>query len=133
MVALLLAKGAEIDPFVETWDSETLLHAATRGGCKILAEQIISKGADVNARANIEATPLFMAADNEHHDMVDLLLAHGAKIDPNFETRDKETLLHAAARGGCKKLAEQIIAKGAVVRIIEVKGNRVVVEAAQTE
>jgi mannose-6-phosphate isomerase-like protein (cupin superfamily) len=43
-----------------------------------IVELLIAKGADVNARDNVNARPIHSAAASGHFDVVDLLIAHGA-------------------------------------------------------
>jgi ankyrin repeat protein len=57
------------------------LHWAARGGQMEMAELLIARGANVNARAKVaggEATPLDQAKKAEEKEMVELLRRHGA-------------------------------------------------------
>ena len=47
-----------------------------------MAELLLAKGADVNARSKEGATPLHIAAQEGHKDVVLLLLTHGAAVNP---------------------------------------------------
>ena len=112
---LLLSEGAEID--VKTADNygTTLLHAAAQDGIKHLVEQLIKKGADINAKDFDRETPLYCAAHEGHQDIVELLLTNDAEVDLKAVNSNEWTLLHAAVYGGNKNLVEQLIAKGADV------------------
>ncbi len=68
--------------------NEQLLEAARTGNLQ-LVQQMLEKGADVNARNRYGTTPLFFAAAKGHLDILRLLLDKGA--DPNVE----DTFYHA--------------------------------------
>jgi ankyrin repeat protein len=59
-----------------------LHHAAEAGQCEA-AEWLLARGADVNAHQEerIGETPLSLAVQNTHPEMVELLLRHGADPD----------------------------------------------------
>ena len=58
----------------------TPLAAAYSGDIKI-AELLLEYGADVNAKSELLVTPLHAAAEEDHADMVKLLIARGALLD----------------------------------------------------
>ena len=102
-----IAAGADVNENV----LGTPLHWATVNGHKEVAELLIAKGADVNAKAGIsEKTPLHEAASSGHKEVVELLIANGA--DVNAKKKFGRTPLHGAATKG---IAELLIAKGADV------------------
>ena len=57
----------------------TMLHIASMIGNTEVAEYLLKNGADVNAKDVEGGTPLLRAKANEHSDIVDLLIAHGAE------------------------------------------------------
>ena len=57
---------------------ETLLHVATKSGCKEAVEYLIKYGIDVNARDEHGDTPLHIACYEEDAELIRLLLSHGA-------------------------------------------------------
>ena len=73
----------------------TPLHRATYQGYKEIAELLIAKGADVNAKGGVNGgTPLHWAAEEGHKETAELLIAKGA--DVNAKEEDGYTPLDAA-------------------------------------
>ncbi len=89
----------------------TPLHEAAANGHGQVAEMLISRGANPNARDDRGQSPLQRAAGNGHDDMVQLLLKHGADI--NARDAMGKTALHAAAAGGHPQLAQFLLDHGA--------------------
>jgi HEAT repeat protein len=79
-----------------------------------IAELLLSKGADVNVRARGGATPLHAAVMTGSADFVGLLLAKG--VDPNLKDGLGNTPLHYAASMNNPDLAELLLSKGANTR-----------------
>jgi hypothetical protein len=91
----------------------TPLHVAALTGHKDIAELLLAKGADVNAKSNGGLTPLHQAAYHGHKDLAELLLSKGA--DVNAKANHDETPLFLAAGTGHKDVAELLLDKGADV------------------
>jgi hypothetical protein len=72
------------------------LHSAAGGGHEEVAELLLAKGADVNAKNNDGFTPLHSAAAQGHKDVAELLLAKGA--DANAKDKDGYIPLYWAAQ-----------------------------------
>ena len=73
------------------WKEGTPLHYAAWEGHKEIAELLIAKGADVNAKDKNSATPLHLAAEYDHKEIAELLIANGA--DVNAKRSDGSTPL----------------------------------------
>jgi ankyrin repeat protein len=78
VVALLLTKSQPIDINATDAEGMTLLHHAARTSDVNVAEELISRGANVRARDSNGWTPLHMAACGGSIVMARLLLARGA-------------------------------------------------------
>ncbi len=94
------------------------LHAAALNGHKGIAELLIAKGADVDAKDALGNTPLyntilFNAALDGYKEIAELLIAKGA--DVNAQDKNGNTPLHEAATSGLKEVVELLIANGADV------------------
>ena len=59
----------------------TPLHFATFKGHKEIAELLIAKGADLNAKDKKGRTPLFGAAQDGQKEIAELLIAKGADVN----------------------------------------------------
>ncbi len=72
---------------------------AINGDVAAVAAELAQHPDEVNLPEDHELTPLHLAAQNCHSNVVVLLLAKGAKI--NATADDKATPLHLAAQEGC--------------------------------
>jgi ankyrin repeat protein len=101
----------------------TPLYWAASAGHKDIAELLLAKGADVNAKGRKGYTPLHEAAMSlfQSTNLVELLLAKGA--DVNARNDDGQTPLHLAAIWGHKDAVELLLAKGADVNARTNKGQ----------
>jgi ankyrin repeat protein len=75
-------------------------------------------GVDVNSRDNSGRTPLMLAADHDSFvpdEVMELLLAHGAKIDEQ-DPQGNTSLMIAAKAGGMSGV-EYLVSKGAAVNL----------------
>jgi len=79
MTKMLLEKGANPN-IVERTDGRTPLHyAAALPGQKTIAEILLAHGANMDTRDWYGKTPLSLAKENGHTEIVELLRKHGAK------------------------------------------------------
>ena len=61
------------------WEGWSPFHVACRRGNVTIVELLIAKGADVNAKTGKSYTPLSLAEQEGHNQVVDLLRKHGAR------------------------------------------------------
>ena len=116
---LLLGKGA--DPSLANRDGSTAVHYMARWEADRLAsaiDELLSAGADIDARDRLGRTPLMMTAysGNTGDDAMTVMLARGA--DPDATDRFGNTLLHLLASDSGK--TDRV--KG-VLRLIEAGAN----------
>ena len=139
IAALLLEKGVELDVFTASMagqkdrvlafiaadsgllnaysqDGWTALHLACFFGQPGVAEALLAKGADVDARSHnpMQNTALHAAAATRNKDAVRALLEHGAEV--NARQHGGWTALHAASQNGDLEMGRLLIAAGADVQ-----------------
>jgi ankyrin repeat protein len=107
---LLLAKGAKVEG---GWDGKTSrpayppLHAAVREGHVRVARLLLTKGANPNSgQFGFSTTPLTLAAEVGDLDLLEVLLAKGARVD-------SPGALEAALSHGRRDVVERMLARGA--------------------
>jgi len=116
--ALLLANGASTkDLNLEAKDGggHNALHWASFDGDLAAVEQLLDRGADLNARTKDGWTPLYRAAcvgRRENRRVAELLIARGADI--NAKTAKGTTPIAGALEGRHLAMAEYLHSKGAV-------------------
>ncbi|KZV62440.1 ankyrin [Peniophora sp. CONT] len=120
-LALLCASGATIK-CASPSDSKRLFYRAVGGGSLSIVEMVLQHTrTDVNERFEDGSTPLSLASELGHDEVVALLLAQGA--DPNAEAMPSQKAerqglwkaLHAAARNGHVKVVQVLLQRGADV------------------
>ncbi|HIJ72311.1 MAG TPA: amidohydrolase family protein [Planctomycetes bacterium] len=133
-VKAFIQKGVDVNTKV---NGCTPLHCAARYGHKEVAQLLIAKGADVDAKDTRGRTPVDLAINRGRKEMAKLLLSKGADasmhtaayigdlqrvekfIDgsANVDAKDQkgQTALHYAAKAGEIQVAELLIANGANV------------------
>jgi ankyrin repeat protein len=89
----------------------TPLHFAAGYGYKAVAELLLAKGADVNAKGNGGQTPLHWACSSQKKDLVELLLDKGADVN----AKDNGGATPLLELSGGKDIVELLLAKGADV------------------
>ena len=112
-------QGDVVDAFDRIDRSRTTpLHEAIWGGHVAIAELLISKGANVNAKDNNGLTPMHWAETKE---IAEVLIANGA--DVNTKWKGGLTYLHQAAVKGRNGVAELLIGKGLDVNAKDEDGD----------
>ncbi len=77
------------------------------------------KGAPLNEKNKDTLTPLHIAADKSHYDIMDILLKHGAKV--NALDASGETALHRCAREGNVQACRVLLSFGADSSIVSLQ------------
>jgi ankyrin repeat protein len=94
----LIAGGAEVDA-ARPGDGFTPLCIASKHGNVVMVERLIAAGSRVNNASTPGSTSLFLAAQNDRHDVLKLLLAAGADVN-KARGVNGYTPLHTAALNG---------------------------------
>ena len=108
--------GSSIHKFMK---QPNIHEAAAEGNIKRVKQHLV-EGVDVNAKYKDGWTPLHMAAEGGHREIVDLLIAKGADINATAGAGgDGEgwTPLHEAAEKGHKEVVGLLILKGADINV----------------
>ena len=129
-----MAAGANVNAknFRRNVSEDTPLHEAARKGHKEIAELLLAKGADVNAKNAYGETVLlgvsgevvpsyFSGSDDGRNEIVELLIANGANVNAAKDTGG--TPLHFAAWSRHKEIAELLISNGANVNAKMIDGK----------
>jgi cytohesin len=117
---------------VLTWSSFAFcdeIHDAAKSGDLEKVKTLLKDNPElVNNKDTNGWTPLFLAARNDHADVVDLLLTNGA--DVNATNKSGMTALRVAVGGRHQDVAELLLAHGADINARENNGGTLLIGAA---
>eukprot|EP00943_MAST-04B_sp_MAST-4B-sp1_P008961 g8961.t1 len=105
VVKLLVDHGANVNHVSHKKHMSVLMLACTMGELKTV-DMIIKLGGNVNAISSIQATPLIYATSTQNHEVMKLLLKHGA--DKNMKSITGKTAFDVAKEKG-DKIAMKIL------------------------
>lgn len=108
--------AAGVDLSKETWPDWTPLHDAAACGHGDIAELLIAKGAEIDARDEWGRTPLILALCDGYEDVAGLLVDKGADVNA-ADTYGRTPLLCAFHWTG-ESAVEFLIARGADVNVV---------------
>ncbi|XP_046548427.1 ankyrin repeat domain-containing protein 50-like [Haliotis rubra] len=110
-VELLVTKGASktlTDRF-----GINILHSACLGGDVDVVNYVLSHDmADIDSRAQCKRTPMMLAAENGHKEVVELLMGEGA--DMSLVDKHHDNILYCACRRGHVEVVQYILSQGKV-------------------
>jgi len=107
----------------------TPLHWASISGRRDIAELLIKKGADINAKDKWGLTPLSRANQLGHREVVNLLLEHGVQLPGDL--REIQKFAHYAAVKGHVKLFEQLMQRSKETNLKNLEGGSFLHSAAE--
>ncbi|XP_071116428.1 ankyrin repeat domain-containing protein 50-like [Haliotis cracherodii] len=103
---LLVIEGSDLSPVSS--NNNNILHEACVGGDVSIVNYIISKGVvAINSRGKYDRTPVMVAAEFGHADVLELLVREGG--DVNLRSSEGNTILHAACLGGHVKMVLHVL------------------------
>lgn len=111
LVALLLAKGADVNP--PSYNGEPPLYLAAQHGQRDITALMLAHGAAVNGINALSITPLHEAVEVGQKGVAELLLSKGG--NPNAKNYNGATPLHTAAARGDREIVDLLMANGADV------------------
>lgn len=100
--------------------NNSLLSAACQGD-RVAIENLLDRGADIEAKDNYGCTPLLWAVCNDHTDVALFLMDHGA--DSTVKDNRGNTPLHFAAYRGLANIVQLLIAQGADIETKNIDGR----------
>lgn len=103
---LLLDRGADPNQAAANAAKVAPLHAAVAADAPAIAAMLLDAGADIDARQQMDYTPLMGAAANARLALLDLLLARGA--DPSLRTADGKSAADLARDHGHEEVAARL-------------------------
>ncbi|XP_046330941.2 ankyrin repeat domain-containing protein 17-like isoform X1 [Haliotis rufescens] len=103
---LLVSEGSDLSPVSS--NNNNILHEACEGGDVSIVNYIISKGVvAINSRGKYDRTPVMVAAEFGHTNVLELLVREGG--DVNVRSSEGNTILHAACLGGHVKMVCHVL------------------------
>jgi ankyrin repeat protein len=121
VATFLLDHGADVNAMS---GGETPLISAAMNAQKAMVELLLSRGADVNARASNGGTALLAAAEGGFQAVAEVLLAHKADVNEPFtKMHNEETPLHEAAQRGYANFVSLLLTNGADANVINDDGR----------
>jgi len=109
---LLVARGARLE--IGTDLNNGVMAQAAGGGNAEIAQFLLDKGFDVNARSPNMSAPIHVAVWQQKPEMVKFLLAHGARLQ-GVRNRYGSTPMHSAAARNDTAMAAILLANGCSV------------------
>lgn len=104
----------------------SVLHAAVRSASRSMVQFLLRRRCDTEATDASGLTPLSVAAHTGYHDIVTLLLDHGAdpEAEAHSESEEQWRPLHYAACGGHEAVVEILLKRGADPTAEDMYGQR---------
>ncbi|XP_067670056.1 serine/threonine-protein phosphatase 6 regulatory ankyrin repeat subunit A-like [Haliotis asinina] len=106
VVKLLMSKGSDVTLLDDY--GESILHIACSGGRVDMLTFILSLGHfDINSRGRFGRTPVMVAAERGHRQVLDFLVSEGG--DVSFRDTEDDSILHVACVGGDVEMVKHLL------------------------
>ena len=115
--------AVDVINFKQPYTGDSALHCAVASPFpkrKQVVETLCRKGCNLNDKNKEFLTPLHIATDKSHYDVLELLLKHGAKVNA-LDTLG-QTCLHRAARDGNVQACRVLLTFGIDPSIVSLQG-----------
>lgn len=126
---LLLDHGASVEP-ENVGRYGNALQAACYAANKTLVENLVARGANINAKGGKFSYPIIAAADEGRAEIVEYLVNHGANVNVVYENDDDCPLIVVAGFTLSKEYMELLLNHGANLESTDDPGNTVLIAAA---
>ncbi|XP_071115609.1 ankyrin repeat domain-containing protein 50-like [Haliotis cracherodii] len=111
LVKLLVSEGADIS--LKDRFGINILHSACMGGDVEMVKYVLSRDMlDIDGKVRCGRTPMMLAAENGHRELVELLVSKGAHVIYVDDRRDN--ILHCACRGGHVEVVKYVLSQDMV-------------------
>ena len=129
VVKCLIGHGADVKE--KNFANRTLLHYASEGGNLKVVELLLStnESVQIDQEDNGHRTPLMLAAEKRHGDVLLCLIDHGA--DVSKKDCNERTALHYASENGLLNMVELLLSKGAEIDVEDNNHNTPLMLAAK--
>ncbi|XP_042305066.1 ankyrin repeat and SOCS box protein 14 isoform X4 [Sceloporus undulatus] len=120
IASLLIQFGADVN--LQCINKRTALHEAARLGLKDIVELLLCSKADPDPRSSYGLTPLALAAQNGHTEILEILL-HKAGVNVLSQASDCASILFEAAGGGNPDCVSLLLEYGADANVPKHSGH----------
>ncbi|XP_050307400.1 uncharacterized protein LOC126744096 [Anthonomus grandis grandis] len=120
ILILLIQKGADVNA-INNHGSTALELAISKDHKNIATKLLNLKDIDFNTKNINQHDALYLAAENNMTEIVEILLRNGAQIE-SFD-KNNRTALHTSAENGCITVVELLLDKHANLYATDVSGN----------
>ncbi|XP_040563425.1 poly [ADP-ribose] polymerase tankyrase-2 [Lepeophtheirus salmonis] len=113
----------EVINFKDPYSYDTPIHCAVASPNpkrKVVVESLFRKGASLNEPNKDHLTPVHIATDKCHYDVLDLLLKHGAEVNARDDLG--QTALHRSAQEGNVQACRILLSHGVDAIMVSYKG-----------
>jgi ankyrin len=120
-----------LNDFATTRDGYTPLHTAVAHNRLALAEEMVSLGAHLNGVDGQGRNSFFLAAEEGHAAMAEMLARAGADVGKALPANDGQPILHRVNAAGAAALLPMLVRAGIDVNTADATGRTALLDAAE--